>query len=346
MGCIYMYTNKINNMKYIGQTVCKLSKRHWEHLNRDSSYIDRALRKYGESNFTLEVLEDNIDEKDLDSKEIFYIEKYNTFEDGYNLTRGGGSGTRIPDELVNSIKFELKNTKESYEKIKSKLNCSMDLICDINLGHSYTSPEETYPLREVKSSAKYSTEQFKLVVDLIKDTSYSFRKISELTQTNYYYVCDVNRGRVSMNYGDVNIPIRKYTVEKPVIDKSTAQLIIDKLKNEDKSAEEIALMFDLPAYTVGQINRGKLSICREITAEIFPIRKDSHRNRQSAQNLVAKLTKEQVLEIAELLLNTTETIDEISKRYLVNRATIDRINRKVTWKNILVNYTVPIRTNP
>ena len=64
MGCIYMYTNKINGMKYIGQTICKLSKRHNEHIKRDNSYIDMALRKYGEDNFTLEILEDNISDAD------------------------------------------------------------------------------------------------------------------------------------------------------------------------------------------------------------------------------------------------------------------------------------------
>ena len=56
MGCIYMYTNKINGMKYVGQTICKLSKRHNEHIKRDNSYIDMALRKYGEDTFTLEIL--------------------------------------------------------------------------------------------------------------------------------------------------------------------------------------------------------------------------------------------------------------------------------------------------
>ncbi|MDR2233935.1 MAG: hypothetical protein LBE56_12560 [Tannerella sp.] len=42
----------------------------------------------------METLEEcNVD--DLDSREIFYIAKYNTFEKGYNLTIGGGGKRKI-----------------------------------------------------------------------------------------------------------------------------------------------------------------------------------------------------------------------------------------------------------
>lgn len=59
MGCIYLYTNKINGKQYIGQTIQPIQVRHYNHLHQNN-YFDRALKKYGRSNFTLEILEDNI----------------------------------------------------------------------------------------------------------------------------------------------------------------------------------------------------------------------------------------------------------------------------------------------
>ena len=69
MGCIYLYTNKINGKQYIGQTIQPIQVRHYNHLYQNN-YFDRVLKKYGESNFTLEILEDNIfDSEELDKKE-------------------------------------------------------------------------------------------------------------------------------------------------------------------------------------------------------------------------------------------------------------------------------------
>ena len=51
--------------------------------------IHRAIRKYGIENFTSEILEKNIPENLLDIREEYYIQKYDTFYQGYNATLGG-----------------------------------------------------------------------------------------------------------------------------------------------------------------------------------------------------------------------------------------------------------------
>jgi hypothetical protein len=43
------------------------------------------LRKHYED-FTIEILEDNIDINDLNKKEKYYIQKYNSYKNGFNLT--------------------------------------------------------------------------------------------------------------------------------------------------------------------------------------------------------------------------------------------------------------------
>ena len=88
-----------------------------------------------------------------------------------------------------------------------------------------------------------------------------------------------------------------------------------------------------------------MAICKDIF-EDYPIQKRQHRNKESAQKSLAKLTPSDVYEIVELLLNTSLSLEEISRRYSVDKYTIDRINQKKTWKNLLSNYEAPIRTNP
>ena len=104
-GIIYKITNKVNNKSYIGQTRYTLEFRWRQHLNsKDNCYFHKAIKKYGSENFSVEVLEE-CDFKDLDSREIYYIAKYDTFKNGYNSTIGGdGVRTLILDDKYDEIK--------------------------------------------------------------------------------------------------------------------------------------------------------------------------------------------------------------------------------------------------
>lgn len=106
-GSIYLITNKINNMKYIGQTehwrknrtiytpnaVALRFKRHiTSSLNGTSccTKLANAIREHGAENFTVETLEET-SLQELDNAEIKYIKMYNTMIDGYNIMPGGKS---------------------------------------------------------------------------------------------------------------------------------------------------------------------------------------------------------------------------------------------------------------
>lgn len=102
---IYMATNKINGKEYIGQTVGNLQKRKRQHIRRALSennnvYFCNAIRKHGPDNFDWEILHDNINDiDDLNRLEVYYIKLYDTYNNGYNLTLGGGgrSGCIVSD---------------------------------------------------------------------------------------------------------------------------------------------------------------------------------------------------------------------------------------------------------
>lgn len=111
---VYKITNKVTNKIYIGITNQGSGARyrhHWyESRIREPSPIHRSMAKYGEDNFTLEIIDfaDTYDE--LKEKEKYWIKQYNSTDKsiGYNLTEGG-DGT-----------FGRKHSEETKEKIRQK----------------------------------------------------------------------------------------------------------------------------------------------------------------------------------------------------------------------------------
>lgn len=97
---IYIIKNTINSKVYIGQSVrCK---NRWEaHLSAarsgEGTEIHVAMRNLGIENFSCEILEE-CKEDQLDEKESYYVEKYNSVKEGYNMKAGGNgcSGERNP----------------------------------------------------------------------------------------------------------------------------------------------------------------------------------------------------------------------------------------------------------
>jgi len=61
------------------------------------------MNKYGTDNFYYEILEENIPYEKLDEKEVFYIEKFDSFHNGYNSTPGGDEKTICKIDDVNDI---------------------------------------------------------------------------------------------------------------------------------------------------------------------------------------------------------------------------------------------------
>ena len=106
---IYCATNKYTGRKYIGQTVKPLIQRISEHKHR-AQYEDHhnkfynAIKKYGWDAFEWEILEENPNwtNAELDEKEKYYINYYDTINNGYNILTGGNSCSEA-DRLAHAI---------------------------------------------------------------------------------------------------------------------------------------------------------------------------------------------------------------------------------------------------
>lgn len=104
---IYKATNTTNGNSYIGQTIRTLAQRKQSHYER-GAYFYNALMKYDKDIFIWEILCECETRKELDEMEIHYIKKYDTFNNGYNLTIGGDDNPmnyqRYRDKISNAMK--------------------------------------------------------------------------------------------------------------------------------------------------------------------------------------------------------------------------------------------------
>lgn len=152
---IYMFTNTLNGKSYVGQSTNirkrRINHKSWAKCKRETSYIDSEMSKYGFENFAFRILEE-CDVEQLDEREQYYIEKYNTVvPHGYNKTKGGRTGSLIAlrsRDDVTAIQAMLKDTNLSEIKIAEIFGVSDVNISDINLGHIWKTEGVEYPIRK------------------------------------------------------------------------------------------------------------------------------------------------------------------------------------------------------
>jgi group I intron endonuclease len=111
---IYKITCLINNRTYIGQTVNPLKTRWWQHCHakdgkKSMPYIDKAIRKYGSENFTIEQIAEASSLDELNELEGKFIKELNSLKpNGYNLD-SGGKNKRVHEDTKRAMSELSKN---------------------------------------------------------------------------------------------------------------------------------------------------------------------------------------------------------------------------------------------
>ena len=170
MGIIYKIENKVTGKVYIGQTLYDLHKRWLQHIRESKDALDgkrqsfplfhRMIIKYGEENFVPSTLEE-CDNSILDEREKYWIEFYNSQEDGYNSTPGGQNFTidRPINQKVSKYKISgeyvctFNSAREAAQAVgvdvsNIRRNCSGDTkTC---AGFRWSWGESTEKLEELK----------------------------------------------------------------------------------------------------------------------------------------------------------------------------------------------------
>ena len=122
---IYKITNKINNKCYIGQST-DIYQRWIGHKSQsrpvkeggDLAAIHQAIRKYGIDNFLFEIIEVVYPEL-LNEREQYWIQYYDSYNQGYNNTLGGDGSLKYDYKEIISLWTQGLTNKEICEK----LNC-------------------------------------------------------------------------------------------------------------------------------------------------------------------------------------------------------------------------------
>ena len=131
-GFIYKITNNLNQKVYIGKTIGSIEKRWQEH--KADAYKERnekrplynAIRKYGIENFSIEMIEE-CELSELSNREIYWIEEYHSFSNGYNATLGGDGKILYDYDLI----VDLLKQKHTTPEICKMLGCCSDVVRDI-----------------------------------------------------------------------------------------------------------------------------------------------------------------------------------------------------------------------
>lgn len=119
LGCIYKITNIVNNKIYIGQTQSNPPRKRFNSHIYDSKHsnmiISRAIRKHGKENFIFEIIHLVSKNEDINSLELYYIQKYNSLKpNGYNCSLVSKKNYKHSEETKNKIS-KFKNSKKQKE---------------------------------------------------------------------------------------------------------------------------------------------------------------------------------------------------------------------------------------
>ena len=103
---------------YIGQTSETIERRFARHMgyqkNEHDTKFYRAIKKYGKDNFKIEAIDSAETQAELDQKEIYYINFYNSVKEGYNskdsMGKCGGD-TLTEHQNIAEIKEKIRQSK-------------------------------------------------------------------------------------------------------------------------------------------------------------------------------------------------------------------------------------------
>ena len=123
---------------------------------RGSYKLYNAIAKYGKENFYIELLEETTPDK-LDEREIFYIEKFDSYKNGYNSTNGGDSKTICKIQDIDKLK-EMFNERKTFEEIAKYFGVSkvtvQRTLHSIGLKRNNKISKEFYYLGYMQASGK------------------------------------------------------------------------------------------------------------------------------------------------------------------------------------------------
>lgn len=115
---VYLIENIVNGKVYVGWTSQSLKKRFYQH-SRSEWPIGRAIKHHGVNSFTIKELDSFGDRESVLKSEIYWVDFYkaNTYDAGYNCTRGGEDSPKERNaDVYKTDKFKDKMRTKAFKQ--------------------------------------------------------------------------------------------------------------------------------------------------------------------------------------------------------------------------------------
>jgi len=197
---IYKIINQINGKVYVGQTWKSIRERFAEHKvpsNKGCINLHRALNKYGRNNFIIKLITVCGTQKTADYWEDYFIKRYNSIKQGYNL-KGGGSHGHFSDAIKKKISEATKG-RPAWNKGKSPSEESRKKMSAWQIGRKLSDEHKTKVSESLKGNKRNlghkHSDETKAVIST-KSKAWKRKPLSEETKAK---IATKNTGKKASN---------------------------------------------------------------------------------------------------------------------------------------------------
>lgn len=245
------------------------------HGDKKIQYCEQIMH---DLNFQIEdfILLEETSIQNLDAREQYWIEYYNTKNEGYNITIGGDVSYKrgldhinasFTQDNLNELIQDLKDGKLNYLELAQKYNVCSETIRRINNGESYYNENIEYPIREKNYKGfnkKTELDYFQSIDQLLQlkeDLLYRW----DLTLTNLALqykipikiIYSINQGDLYNQYGQYKYPIRAKNHRNNFnFTPEIVSNILKDLKETQLSMSDIGDKYNIGRRAVSSINNG------------------------------------------------------------------------------------------
>ena len=170
---VYIYTSP-SGKHYVGQTNNE-KRRRKEHITASKKGVINkfynAIRKYGIENMKYNTLCMCKTREEVDKMEIYFIKKFNSLKDGYNMTEGGGGakGVYVPKDFYTTY----ATTRYSFKTVCKTHGWNFEDFIEVFSKYREKRPQKLY-------FYYYKGDLPKDMEDIIRDSETKFKEIQSL----------------------------------------------------------------------------------------------------------------------------------------------------------------------
>ena len=319
---IYAIVNQTNGKLYIGSTAKTFKQRKYQHFydlrnnKHHNQYLQSAWNKYGEPNFTFQIIEtiDNFDT--IAIREQHWIDFYKTYAkdgNGYNLL-----------QFVDGHNMHSAETKKKLSKLHTPKNHPMH-----GRNHSDASKKQISDSRIGKYGGKNCPSYGKPCPDHVKQATIKSNKnrVGEThTEEHKLKIANSCQGKnAGSNHGLATF---------------TEELVLEIRTKHEKGGvtqKELAQEFNTTINQIGKIVRYER--WKHIGNPSVHLNKVLERNKKlkfsGTKSPNSKLQDSDVKEIRRLYSNKEMSLMKMAKHFNVSIATIKNIVYGRSWKHLL-----------